>query len=217
MIFLRVSLYLLIGLLCFIILSLFPPVEYKLAGFKNANYRLTVEISWLFRGLKFLYIKERAMKPEVSLKILNLNCPGPKGSKAKEEQGQEKRRRKKNNWFPYMKVIFHNDMLARILPFIEKSWFHIKPKKFELKGVIGFEDPYHTALACALLNTFYPLTSGADLETVFDREIVEGSFSMQGRIFPSFVALLLVKFLFSLPLMNIYQHLKEVNSNGSYV
>ena len=72
---------------------------------------------------------------------------------------------------------------------------HIKPRRFELKGRYGFNDPYHTGILCALVNSIIPngKKNNVDLIPVFDEEIIEGNFILEGYIVPGYLFYLFIK------------------------
>lgn len=59
----------------------------------------------------------------------------------------------------------------------------LKPKKFQLRTRFGFEDPYHTGQALALLSVIYPFVGGQlSVEPDFEERVLEGELFIKGKI-----------------------------------
>ncbi len=205
--------YLLAGFLALTAVFLFLPINYELNGYKYDAYKLEAVISCCRQNFQLLFTKNSKQKPETVLIILGIASFNFQRSKIK-KRPRTKTYRKKTKLY-WNKIFFKRDLQSKLFVFIQKIWLHIRPKQVKFKGVIGFQDPYYTGLVSALINAFYPLPQKIDLETVFDREIIEGTFKIQGRIIIGYIILLAFRFLFSLPLINIYQSLKGVGFSGS--
>ena len=84
---------------------------------------------------------------------------------------------------------------------------------------IGFYDPMYTGLMCAFTNQLYALISKYDitLEPVFDEAILEGRFSIGGRIWLLYLILILIGFLITKPIRNILlTKIKRKNKGGPH-
>jgi hypothetical protein len=64
-----------------------------------------------------------------------------------------------------------------------------------VEGRYGFEDPYYTGLACAVINCTAPHGDkyNINLTPVFDDEIIEGNYIIEGRIVPAVLLWIFVK------------------------
>lgn len=59
----------------------------------------------------------------------------------------------------------------------------LKPKKFQLRTRFGFEDPYHTGQALALLSVIYPFVGGQlSVEPDFEERVMEGELFIKGKV-----------------------------------
>ena len=77
----------------------------------------------------------------------------------------------------------HQKAFAKVKKEIGKLFRRWKPK--ELKGLIhfGFEDPYHTGQALAVLSMIYPFVGGnLSVDPDFEQRVLEGNIKVAGRI-----------------------------------
>lgn len=85
--------------------------------------------------------------------------------------------------------------MQKIFKAIDGFWKHTRPMRLEAEGYYGFEDPYYTGLACALINCTSPHGDkyNINLTPVFDEEVIEGSFIVEGRIVPAVLLWILAR------------------------
>lgn len=215
MIILMILKYLLFTILLSAALVLIIPVQYSASGSKAADYRLKAEISWLYRLVNFSFVKDGS-GTNFSVKILGLCFPGrsssePGKQQPREEEESKKRKSGKAKGLKWLQLFFKKEILTNAVMLAKNVLTVLKPKVFTLTAVFGFEDPYYTGLVCALLSSFHPLLKHyrVSYRPVFDEEILQGGFTLQGRIILGVIVYLAVKFVLALPLIKIFKLIKE--------
>lgn len=205
-----IFLILLLSVLCI-------PVEYGFSGYKDEEYELRGEISWLFRGLKASILKKSGSKMAVALNLLgfkitpkdHLSKPSKK-KKEKKEKKEKKSKRKRE-----LKDFISKPLLHKVLDFIGSILKHIRPRVLSIDGRIGFDDPYYTGLIAMFLYSLAPSLNDYPIHVVpvFEEETLEGRFQVQGRIIMAVLVFVSIRLLLSKPVRNIFMNKKEEKSH----
>lgn len=178
-----------LGLLLLILLAalLFIPFGYMFVGKKYEAVAVRSNVSWLFGLVMVTFKKNMGSKGYMVLQLCGLNFKLKPQEKKNREKGKEKEKgnKKKNRKKPTGILRFFNkEFTGLILKAFIDLFNIVKPKRFYLEGRFGFEDPYHTGIASALLNILrqqlrmIPINAHA----VFDEEVLEGKLLISGRI-----------------------------------
>lgn len=212
MIILEILGYILVALLVLLVLILVLPLEFRLYGQKQEETFFKASVI-LFKGVvvfQFLKAFSEQARMCVSIFCFKKNIKTHKVSKKK----NKKEKLKKDGSRNYLEPNF----LKCALKCLTKVLNHIKPKKFEIEGRVGFEDPYVTGIVCAVLNVLYQELKKANIKvrTVFDEEIFEGKCLIQGRVVLAYIAFIALRLYLSRPVrIKQKSELKEVKSYGS--
>ncbi|MFZ5986815.1 MAG: DUF2953 domain-containing protein [Bacillota bacterium] len=206
--------YLILILLVLLLMVLFIPFNYLFEARKYDDALIRFRVSWLKGLAGFFYIKALNRKACMYISLFGLKIGINAKGKAREEKVEEKEH-KENNLQDFLDL----DFLKCLIDSLKKILKHIKPKKFILKGRIGFEDPYYTGTVCALTNIFYTQLQDASIkiETVFDDEVIEGECLVQGRIALVVIAYIALRLYLSRPVrikQKVKPKIKEVKSYG---
>lgn len=198
--------YILIGLGVLLATVVFIPYRYAACGDSNAGLQFQGSVSWLFGGIKIIFSKYARQKKEITLVILGLNkkltIDKDKDDKDSAKDKTKKAKSKKClDWRKFLK----KDARRKIIDTLAKILKHCGPKELMVDARIGFSDPMHTGLMCAFLSQFYTRLNKYDMaiEPVFDEEIIEGRFSIGGRIWLPYLILVMIGFLITKPIRNI--------------
>ncbi len=85
--------------------------------------------------------------------------------------------------FAFLDVPVHRKVLRHAKKRILKFFRKILPRRYEARGVIGFEDPYHTGEAAALMSVLYPRTGDrAAVRFDFENRVCDLDGSFKGII-----------------------------------
>lgn len=194
MIILQIFIYLLLFLISILILLLAMPIYYTLSGIKEDMVIIKAQIfgplKWICLTFKMRDMTEKKLGVRflgIPIKIKDNKKDAPIGSKVKRNNKGKKTRengRKPAEGIP-----------AGIVNLIVRALRHIKPRRLEVKGRYGFNDPYHTGIACSLINTIIPHKDkyNVNLIPVFDEEVIEGKFITEGYIVPVYLFWLFIK------------------------
>ena len=86
----------------------------------------------------------------------------------------------------------------------------LKPKKLRVKLHFGFEDPYHTGQVLALCGMFYAfIGENMDLESDFEKRVLEGSVYVKGRLRTVHMAVFAAKMLLDKNIRSTYHDIRE--------
>lgn len=207
MIVIKFLLYLLIILAAILCMVLFIPLRYSSDGFVYETYMIKMDISWLFGSMELAAFKKKGTNWYKYFRILCFKIVLSMNhiAGAKKEKRVSKRNRTR---FPDMEFI------KRALKTVKELLNYIKPDIFEVKGRFGLEDPCDTAFLWMFISRIrMPEGANINLSPVFDDEVLEGSYKIQGRMMLFTVLLIALKFILSKPVKNI---LKKERKNESY-
>lgn len=102
--------------------------------------------------------------------------------------------KKKEQLIAFLEDETHKKAFARVKK--ELVWLKrfLKPKKCRADLCFGFEDPYHTGQALAVLGMIYPLTGNyMNISPDFERRVLEGEIYLRGTLRAFHLAMLALK------------------------
>lgn len=205
--------YILAALLILLTLILIVPFEFKVDAQKKETIFINTRVSWFLGLFGFHYTKVYSQQPIMYICIFGLKKRINMNKTNKKEKKAEKESKEKESSRNYLELEF----IKCVLVSIKKGLNHIKPRKFVIEGSIGFEDPYVTGIACAVINVFRQELKKANIKinTVFEDEILEGKGSIQGRVVLAYMAYIALRLYLSRPdKINQKPKFKEVKLNG---
>ncbi|WP_207647188.1 DUF2953 domain-containing protein [Peptoclostridium litorale] len=168
-----------------------------------------IEISWFFKLIKTTAFFQSGLKPKTDFIFAGhgIDVSG-NGKKEKKPPGEKEKKTDKNKKKMHPKHVLSKSMLKSISDLLSDFLRWLKPKKFRLRGMVGFEDPHHTGMLCGLLYIFEePLrNSGINIISIFDREVFEGSFEIEGKLTIAVLLLICMKFVLSKPVRRIISY-----------
>lgn len=198
------------------------PYNYNVAGEKLAELELRGSVSWLFGGIKIIFSQYYKHK-EITLVIvgitkkLNIDEKSKrKQDKADSKQGKDTKSAKSKKGFDsgtYLK----KDIIQKAFSSILKLLKHCSPKTLSIYARIGFNDPMYTGFLCAFNSQLCFLVNkyNINIQPVFDDEVIEGRFSIGGRIWLPYLILVMIGFLITKPIRNILlSKIKRRNKGG---
>lgn len=188
--------YILLLLLLIVITVLVIPIEYLVSGQKYDNASISAEIFWFFKGIHVRFYKKDSKNHEFSFKILGLNLKPGEKKKTKDNKMHVKKKKKEGK---DAGRFFNRDFIEQILRAVKDILGHLKPELFYAEGLYGFDDPYHTGIACALINSLMPYSEGfkIKLTPIFDEEILKGKFIIKGKVILGVLVYIAVRFFLS--------------------
>lgn len=185
------------------------------------------------KKIKFAEIKPPEKKVDVTrVEIKRVKMPEesePEAEKVKRaknaENGEDEGGFKKNteeervtlnlSYFVKMPKEERKQLISAVMKLIKSVLKSVKPRDFLLKGKIGLSDPSLTGeivgAAWALNGIF---DKRIELESVFDREVIEGELSVKGHIVPAVMVFYLIRFAAAKPVRKIIKILIKGDKNG---
>lgn len=204
MIILTILVYMIITIVALIAIILVIPFQYSCSGFKYEKTFLKAKVKWLFGGVKFVFSYDSQTGTLKEFRLFGIKL-SPKEHKKNLIQRENKKKKKKTSGkigISLMKELFKEGLSA-----FKKVFNRIKPKKFMLNAKVGFDDPYNTGVLRAVLSIFQKEIQRYDvkIDTIFDDEVIEGRFLIQGRIIIAELIPIAIKFMFSRPVKNMFK------------
>ncbi len=213
MIVLAILGYILAALFIILTLILIVPFEFKVDAQKNEITFIKAKVLWFFGAFGFHFTKVYSQKFIMYIRVFCFKKRINISKANKKEIKVERKPKEKDNYINYMEPEF----LKCALNCMKKALKHIKPKRLEIEGRLGFEDPYITGIACAVLNVFHQefKMTNINVNTVFDEEVFEGKGLIKGRVVLVYMAYIALRLYLSRPdKINQKPKFKEVRSNG---
>lgn len=206
MILLIIIAYLLLFLLALFIILLLIPVRYHAEGIRNDDVPLSINGELLYGPVTYRYRAGTDCGIEHSLKILGipLSIKHKNGNK-KIEQASHKRGKKVLGKLP------GKDFFNKALKSSKRLLNHLRFRRCDINCTFGLEDPADTALLWLIICSLPLRGKGRNIRLVpvFDNEILEGDFYIQGHLIPAFIAYIALRFILSKPVRNIIKNKKE--------
>ncbi|MFZ5965649.1 MAG: DUF2953 domain-containing protein [Bacillota bacterium] len=199
----------------------FIPFEYAFYGHKYENHKLQGRISWLLSSIGISFKISDGFKPDFSLHVFKYQISVFKDEKAnnkvkQEEDNQHKKKTAMTQGLEWLS----KDLLEAGLRFVRDIVKHMKPKHIHIKGRIGFENPYYTGILSGLIYSITPFLHRQqfDVMTVFEDEVVEGEFAIQGRVIIGVLCIIVLRLLVTKPVRNIIKKMIRIKKEEkSYV
>ena len=216
---------LIVGILLAAIILL--PYHYQISGKKYAELEIdgTGSISWLFGGIKLIFSLSSTQNKELSIVVMGITKKLDIQEKEQKKSGQadskhpkdtkSAKSKKKSNFGTY----FKKDIIEKAFSLVLKILKHCSPQTLSIHARIGFYDPIYTGFVCALNSQLCVWINKYDIsiQPVFDEEVIEGRFSIGGRIWLPYLILVVIGFLLSKPIRNIWLSkitIKRKNKGG---
>ena len=161
-------------------LLLTPALRYHLWAAKDEQVSFACRLSWLGGFVQGAFVLGHGL--EIRLLGFKVNIGGrssrPKDKTDKKVKVKPKKKKKRDKSFKYPFTVRETKLL------LKDVLNHLRPQKVQLHVRGGFEDPYYTGLACALLNTVQLRSEDVQVELDFTADTISGSFLLEGRIRP---------------------------------
>lgn len=204
MIILTILVYMIIIIVALIAIILVIPFQYSCSGFKYEKTFVEAKVKWLYGGLKFVFSYDSEIG---TLKEFRLFGIKPSSKENKESSAKKKNTKKKKKSSGKIGISLMKELFKEGLAAFKKVFNKIKPKKFMLSAKVGFDDPYNTGVLRAVLSIFQKEIQRYDvkIDTIFDDEVIEGRFLIQGRIIIAELIPIAIKFMFSRPVKNMFK------------
>lgn len=190
----QILIYLMLLLISILMLMLVMPVYYGFSGTKEDVLILEAEVFGSLKWIHLVFRMRDMTTNELNLKFLGI--PIRIMDKKKHPHIEEKTKKDVKSIKTYKKrPKVSKELLMQIADLFTETLKHIRPRRLEIKGRYGFNDPYHTGIACALVNSIIPQVNKCkiDLVPVFDGEIMEGNFILEGYIVPGYLFYLSIR------------------------
>ena len=160
------ALYIIAGVILFIILMLSIPVDMKFDLATHEHTKAKIRIGWLF-GLVWKDIRARKKKK-------------PK------EKPKKRRKRGIKSFLPLLRI---KGLPGKILKLIRQILGCLKVRQLDADFRVGLDDPADTGIMCSVLwPALVPISSFGPVrfrvEPVFDEVVFEGSLRGRVRVFP---------------------------------
>ncbi len=204
MIILTILLYVVIIIVALIAIILVIPFQYSCSGFKYEKTYLEAKVKWLFGVLKFGFSYDSETGALKEFRVFGIK---PSSKENKESSVKKKNTKKQKKSSGKVGISLMKELFKEGLSAFKKVFNKIKPKKFILSAKVGFDDPYNTGVLRAVLSIFHKEIQRYDvkIDTVFDDEVIEGRFLIQGRIVIAELIPIVIKFMFSRPVKNMFK------------
>ncbi len=205
------------------------PYNYNVVGEKHAELEVSGSVSWLFGGIKLIFSRYSKQNKEMTLmflgitKKLNIHKEKSKERKSKKEldkadskHGKDTKTAKSKKRFD-SSTYLKKDIIQKVFSLVVNILKHCSPKTLTIYARIGFNDPMYTGFLCAFNSQLCFLVNKYDIniQPVFDEEVIEGRFSIGGRIWLPYLILVMIGFLITKPIRNILlAKMKRKNKGG---
>jgi len=134
------------------------------------------------------------------------------GKKKKEKKKREgKKSLSKKGSSKVIKTFLKKSTLEHVLLLVRDLLGILRPKKLEVRGKIGLEEPHLLGWGLAFLWSLKSLSDNVfiDIESVWDQEHYDFEVNFEGKMVPGAVLLRLLKFLFSRKTLEIWRHWRK--------
>lgn len=192
-IILKIILYVFLFLVGLVIIFLIIPFTYSGKALICEGYKLSLNFGWAWNFIK-ISAEAEEQSADISLRILNKFVIKLKTDRniieKKQEEVEEKKPMEKAGRRSSLKDLINKEFISEVLEYIKKVYDIVRPKYIHLYGRYGFEDPAVTGLVsgfAAIVKTMLP-EARLQLEPVFDEEIVDLDFRINGRMIAGTVA-----------------------------
>ena len=214
--------YILLVLVIILLVIIFIPYDYNASGEKSTELELRGSISWFFGGIKLTFAHKSKQDKKMTLNILGITKKLNLLEKSKEKQDRTNAKQghtkpAKNKKSFDSGSYLRRDVIQKAFSLLSKILKHCRPETLSIHARVGFNDPMYTGFVCALNSQlcFVVNQYDLDIQPVFDEEVLEGRFSIGGRIWLPYLILVVIGFLLSKPIRNILlTKIKRKNKGG---
>jgi len=168
-----------LGVLIVLIGLLSLPFSYQAQFSSGEQTTLAALISW-----SGLVVGRYKLGQGVEIRVCGYRLSLSRGS-PKQAKGRTKKDKSRKRSWPSID-------LKALWSIVRKVIEHISPQRIEADLRFGFEDPYYTGVIGAFLYTKYGGGS-VQLTPVYDEEVLEGWFLVEGRVIPAVVLYLALR------------------------
>ena len=193
------------------------PYHYLAAGEKFETYEIRGSVSWLFGGIKFICSRSSKQGLTMTLVLMGItkNLNTGENSKAKKDShaaGDINKTKKLSDPGAFLKP----EIMKKGLNALCKILKHIQPQALCVRAKVGFDDPMYTGFLCAVNSQLYLWVKKFDIhiQPVFDEEVIEGRFSIGGRIWLPYLILVMIRLILTKPIRNILFTKKKRSNKG---
>jgi hypothetical protein len=195
--------YVLLSIGLFVTAIIFIPYNYYVAGENLDLPQLQGTVSWLFGGIKISFNRQSQQNKEIILTIFGLKKKVRSRPKLKRSENEKSgQNRKRFNFIKYMK----RDIIENSISSLVKIVKYCLPKTLSVDTRIGFNNPFYTGLLSAFTNqsSVWFKKYDINIQLVFEEEIIKGRFLIGGQIWLPYLILVMIGFLITKPIRNIF-------------
>lgn len=208
MILLIMLVYLLLFLLASFIILLLIPIRYHAEGIKSDDVPLSINVELSYGPVTYKYRAGTDCGIEHTLKVFGipLSIKHKEGKKGIGKASHKHKKEKKG-----MGKLPGKAFLDEALKSLWKLLNHLRFRRCDINCTFGLEDPADTAVLWLIICSLplYGESRSIRLEPVFDDQILEGDFHIQGHLIPAVAAYIVLRFILSKPVRNIIKNKKE--------
>lgn len=181
---LKILLYILAALAGLFVLSLVLPLEYRIHTAVDNVVRVNATVFLLLRIFAVEFACEHKEMQRsllvVGIRVRRTNPVGRSGNVSKKRRRSKKRLSRKVSVLDFLQQEFLHDAAT----FLKKLIRMIRPRRIEIHGVYGFNDPVLTGTVCALIPLMeqWMPSSAISVQPVFDEEVLDIRADLYGRM-----------------------------------
>ncbi len=196
----NVLLFILLLAILVLVAMLFVPVKYLISGKIDDDNQICIRVFWLFKLFKAVICFHNSIKPETVFIVFSHRMKTDEDKlKEKKPTGEKKKKPGKKRKKVHPAQVLNDEMLKSVNVLLSDLLQFFKPKRFVLRGRLGFIDPYRTGMLCCFLCNFDDLMqrSGIDIDAIFDREVFEANLEIEGKLTAAALLWIFIKFALS--------------------
>lgn len=202
--------YILLFILFVLLLVVLIPLKYKIRAYKDDKIGCRGEISWLWPMLKIDFDLGTTGSKAMTIRVLafkkSIDIHKVEEARKKDKKEKSKLEKDFKRESPISIRDISKDLIEEIIYMIRDVFRNLKPDKFVIEGIYGFDDPYHTGLVIAVTSSVYPLIkdcSSIKLNPSYRESILEGRLELEGRLIFIVFIFIILKFMFTKPVRKI--------------
>lgn len=212
--FLNIFILVLAVLVLFLGILIFTPIRYTIQG----GYRERPYLNILVKN-NFLFKLKACFDPSPFFSLIILGLPfkirpgkagGQRKKKEKEKSSKESKGSGINVW-----IFTDKDFLNSTLVFLSNILKILSPEHLEIRGKMGFDDPYYNGCLAAFnwfCQTSLPFQRiNVDLEPVWGEEYKEVAVVACGKMAVYLILYRTIKYLLSKEFRNIWREIRAIN------
>jgi hypothetical protein len=214
MMFLNILGITLLVLISLCLLILIIPIRYKLDGWfldsLRLNFNLRFSPLFIVKG-NLTNTSTQALHMQVILLGIPITMHPEKWKKKEQKkESDKKKKRKKKSKSPFLNII-DRDLRVRGMALVGDLLRILKPDKFEVNGVIGFDEPHLTGWLAALCYSLKSCCKNTliNIEPFWDEEHYDFNFLLEGKIIIGQIILKIAGFAIGRWFHNAFSRQKE--------